>query len=85
MEIDRSMCRPDSVDQGVIHTYITGSGFLQHMVRIIMGTLIHVGEGKYHADKVADILAACDRAAAGPTAVSKGLALWSVEYDEDGI
>ncbi|AIQ49540.1 tRNA pseudouridine synthase A [Paenibacillus sp. FSL R7-0273] len=83
MEIDRSMCRPGSDDQGVIHTFITGSGFLQHMVRIIMGTLIQVGERKYHADKVADILAVCDRAAAGPTAVAKGLALWSVEYDED--
>lgn len=83
MEVDRSMCRPGSDDQGVIHTYITGSGFLQHMVRIIMGTLIQVGERKYQADKVADILAACNRAAAGPTAVAKGLALWSVEYDED--
>lgn len=47
MEVDRSMCRPSSSDQGVIHTYITGSGFLQHMVRIIMGTLIHVGKVKY--------------------------------------
>lgn len=82
MEIDRSMCRAGTGDQGVIHTYITGSGFLQHMVRIIMGTLIHVGEGKIQADSVADILAACDRSAAGPTAVAKGLALWSVEYDE---
>ncbi|MHA6534102.1 tRNA pseudouridine(38-40) synthase TruA [Paenibacillus sp. BAC0078] len=82
MEIDRSMCRSGSADQGVIHTYITGSGFLQHMVRIIMGTLIHVGEGKIRAEAVAGILAACDRAAAGPTAVAKGLALWSVEYDK---
>jgi len=81
MEVDRSMCRPGSSDQGVIHTFITGSGFLQHMVRIIMGTLINVGEGKCGADDVAVILAACDRAAAGPTAVAKGLALWNVEYD----
>ncbi|MNC79884.1 tRNA pseudouridine synthase A [compost metagenome] len=55
------------------------------MVRIIMGTLIQVGERKVQADKVADILAACDRAAAGPTAVAKGLALWSVEYDQDSL
>ncbi|MNI86943.1 tRNA pseudouridine synthase A [compost metagenome] len=85
IEIDPGMCRPGSDDQGVIHTFITGNGFLQHMVRIIMGTLIQVGEGKYPAAKVADILAACDRAAAGPTAVAKGLALWNVEYDEDWI
>ncbi|WP_410512468.1 tRNA pseudouridine(38-40) synthase TruA [Paenibacillus sp. BR2-3] len=81
MEVDRSMCRPGSSDQGVIHTFITGSGFLQHMVRIIMGTLIHVGEGKFQADNVAKILAACDRSLAGPTAIAKGLALWNVEYD----
>ncbi|MFP4978496.1 tRNA pseudouridine(38-40) synthase TruA [Paenibacillus sp. CN-4] len=81
MEVDRSMCRPGTEDQGVIHTFITGNGFLQHMVRIIMGTLIEVGEGKRRPEQVTDILAACDRAAAGPTAVSKGLALWSVEYD----
>ncbi|MDT3428530.1 tRNA pseudouridine38-40 synthase [Paenibacillus forsythiae] len=84
MEVDRSMCRPDSSDQGVIHTYITGSGFLQHMVRIIMGTLIQVGEGKRRPESMADILAACDRAAAGPTAVAKGLALWSVNYGDAG-
>ncbi|MEK4004218.1 tRNA pseudouridine(38-40) synthase TruA [Paenibacillus sp. FSL H3-0333] len=82
LEVDRSMCRPGSPDQGVIHTYITGSGFLQHMVRIIMGTLMQVGQGKISADRMPVILAACDRAVAGPTAVSKGLALWSVEYDE---
>ncbi|WNS42826.1 tRNA pseudouridine(38-40) synthase TruA [Paenibacillus sp. MMS20-IR301] len=82
LEIDRSMCRLGSADQGVVHTYITGNGFLQHMVRIIMGTLMQVGEGKISPTKVPGILAACDRAAAGPTAVAKGLALWSVEYDE---
>lgn len=82
MEVDRSMCRPGSNDQGVIHTFITGSGFLQHMVRIIMGTLINVGEGKCRAEDVALILAACDRAAAGPTAIATGLALWNVDYKD---
>ncbi|MNB67191.1 tRNA pseudouridine synthase A [compost metagenome] len=84
MEIDRSMCRPDSSDQGVIHTYITGSGFLQHMVRIIMGTLIQVGEGKRKQEDITGILAACNRAAAGPTAMAKGLALWNVSYEDPG-
>lgn len=81
MEIDRCMCRPGSDDQGVIHTFLTGSGFLQHMVRIIMGTLLEVGEGKRKPEDMASILAACDRSAAGPTAVAQGLTLWSVEYD----
>ncbi|WP_150275572.1 tRNA pseudouridine(38-40) synthase TruA [Paenibacillus tepidiphilus] len=82
IEVDLSLCRPGTRDQGVIHTFITGSGFLQHMVRIIMGTLMQVGEGKFDAHRMADILAACDRGAAGPTAVANGLALWSVEYED---
>ncbi|NMO97484.1 tRNA pseudouridine(38-40) synthase TruA [Paenibacillus lemnae] len=83
MEVDTSMCRTGNTrDQGVLHTYLTGSGFLQHMVRIIMGTLVEVGEGKRTPDSVRTILEARNRAAAGPTAVSKGLMLWDVEYDE---
>lgn len=81
MEIDRSKCRPGSRDQGIMHMYITGSGFLQHMVRIIMGTLMEVGEGKRSPESVKMALEAKNRAAAGPTAVSKGLMLWEVEYD----
>ncbi|KKO51428.1 tRNA pseudouridine(38-40) synthase TruA [Paenibacillus sp. DMB20] len=81
IEIDTSMCRPGSRDQGVLYAYLTGSGFLQHMVRIIMGTLMEVGEGKRTPESIKTILEAKNRAAAGPTAVSKGLMLWDVEYD----
>ncbi|MFE9279043.1 tRNA pseudouridine(38-40) synthase TruA [Paenibacillus glucanolyticus] len=83
-ERDTSMCRPGTRDQGVIHTYLSGNGFLQHMVRIIMGTLIEVGEGKRHPDDMKIILEAKNRAAAGPTAMGKGLMLWEVEYDITG-
>ncbi|CAM3086725.1 tRNA pseudouridine(38-40) synthase TruA [Paenibacillus sediminis] len=82
IEVDTSMSRAGTRDQGVLHTYITGNGFLQHMVRIIMGTLIQVGEGKRSPEDMLRILQAQDRSAAGPTAVSQGLMLWSVEYDE---
>ena len=85
MELDMSMCRPNSRDRGVIHTYLTGSGFLQHMVRIIMGTLMEVGEGKRSPESIQSVLEAKDRAAAGPTAVSKGLMLWNVEYDAESL
>ncbi|MOA56865.1 tRNA pseudouridine synthase A [compost metagenome] len=54
------------------------------MVRIIVGTLLQVGEGKRKPEDMKAILVAADRAAAGPTAESKGLMLWKVEY-EDGI
>ncbi|SMF69124.1 tRNA pseudouridine38-40 synthase [Paenibacillus uliginis N3/975] len=81
IETDTSMCRPGTRDQGIIHTYVTGSGFLQHMVRIIMGTLMEVGEGKRTPESISVILEAKNRATAGPTAMSTGLMLWDVEYD----
>lgn len=67
---------------GVFHICITGNGFLYNMVRIIVGTLLEVGEGKRHPDDMGRILAACNRKAAGPTAPPQGLCLWSVEYND---
>ncbi len=59
---------------------IAAWAFLRHMVRIIMGTLIEVGEGKLTPEKVRGILAGRDRQAAGPTAPACGLILWEVQY-----
>lgn len=67
--------------RGIIHLYVTGTGFLYNMVRIIAGTLIQVGEGKRTAEDMGFILAARNRAKAGPTAVPQGLSLWDVVYD----
>ncbi len=66
----------------LLHLYISGSGFLYNMVRIIAGTLIQVGEGKRCPEHMAHILAAQDRQVAGPTARAAGLSLLSVEYGE---
>ena len=55
--------------------------FLHHQVRIMVGTLELVGAGKWRADDVAAVLAARDRAAAGPTAPAHGLYLVGVDYD----
>nr|WP_255570844.1 tRNA pseudouridine(38-40) synthase TruA [Cohnella sp. CFH 77786] len=68
--------------RGVFHFYVTGNGFLYNMVRIIVGTILQVGERKRAPEEVASILAARDRAQAGPTAMPHGLTLWEVEYDE---
>jgi tRNA pseudouridine38-40 synthase len=57
--------------------------FLHHQVRNMVGTLKLVGEGTWRPDQVADALAACDRAAAGPTAPAHGLCLIAVRYDAD--
>ncbi len=59
---------------------IRGNGFLYNMVRIIAGTLIHVGTGLYQPEDVERIIAAKDRSKAGPTAPAKGLRLVEIEY-----
>ena len=58
---------------------VTGNGFLYNMVRIIAGTLIEVGQGKYPPDRLKQMLEARDRQAAGPTAPAKGLCLMKYE------
>lgn len=60
---------------------IAGDGFLRHMVRNIVGTLIEVGRGKIPAGSIPDILLARDRSAAGTTAPAKGLFLAGVFYN----
>ena len=59
---------------------VCGNGFLYNMVRIIAGTLMEVGEGKRAPEDMERILAACDRAAAGPTAPAQGLMLMRYEF-----
>lgn len=59
---------------------ISGTGFLHNMIRIIAGTLIDVGRGKLSPEAIPDILAARDRAAAGPTFTPEGLCLMWVRY-----
>jgi tRNA pseudouridine38-40 synthase len=59
---------------------IRGSGFLHHMVRNIVGTLIEVGLQKIPPDAILRILEGRDRALAGPTAPACGLSLVKVEY-----
>lgn len=59
---------------------ITGSGFLKHMVRNIVGTLADVGLGKCPPERVGEILSLRDRTLAGPTAPPHGLFLWEVRY-----
>lgn len=61
---------------------VTGNGFLYNMVRIIAGTLLEIGGGKYPAEHMREILEARDRSAAGPTAVAKGLVLMEILYPD---
>jgi len=59
---------------------VRGNGFLHHMVRNLVGTMLDVGRGHLPLDEIPRILAARSRSAAGPTAPSRGLYLVSVEY-----
>ena len=59
---------------------IEGDGFLRHMVRNIVGTLVEVGAGRWPASALTEILAARDRARAGRTAPAQGLFLVRVLY-----
>jgi tRNA pseudouridine38-40 synthase len=54
--------------------------FLQHQVRSMVGSLIHVGEGKWSADDLATALAARDRTRCGQVAPPHGLYLVRVDY-----
>ena len=59
---------------------VRGNGFLHHMVRNLVGTMVEVGRGRLKVDEIPVIIAARSRAAAGPTAPARGLFLHSVEY-----
>lgn len=58
-----------------------GNGFLHHMVRILMGTLVEIGMGKRNPEEIPEILAAKSREQAGMLMPSKGLMLMEVYYE----
>ncbi len=60
---------------------VTADGFLYNMVRIMVGTLLYVNEGKISADEIPQIIESMDRSRAGKTAAAHGLYLNKVNYD----
>jgi len=68
-------------DEPFIQMDIKGSGFMYHMVRIIAGTLIEIGQKKRPPVSMKDIIASKDRERAGVTAPAKGLMMVAVYYD----
>ncbi|MCM1268818.1 MAG: tRNA pseudouridine(38-40) synthase TruA [Bacteroidales bacterium] len=64
---------------------VRGRGFLYNMVRIIAGTLMEAGRGQIPPERVGEILLACDRQAAGPTAPACGLTLIGYEFLEKPV
>jgi tRNA pseudouridine38-40 synthase len=85
--IERADIADATTEEGdrVLTVTVTGTGFLRHMVRNIVGTLVEVGRGRWPADEFARLMAAKDRAEAGRTAPPQGLFLVSVTYEVDGV
>ena len=63
-----------------LHVTATARSFLHHQVRSMVGSLVHVGEGKWSAEYLVAALAARDRARCGQVAPPQGLYLVRVEY-----
>jgi tRNA pseudouridine38-40 synthase len=66
----------------LVEIEVTGDGFLRHMVRNIVGTVVDVGQRRRSVDSVTAVLAGRDRKRAGPTAPAHGLFLVRVDYDD---
>lgn len=66
----------------LLHIDVHGSGFLRNMVRMLVGTLVQIGQGKRPADDLLRLLARAPGVRCGPTAPPQGLCLMSVDYPE---
>ncbi len=67
---------------GLLIYRVCGSGFLHHMVRNLVGTMVDIGRGSLNLEDLPRILASRDRSQAGPTAPAGGLYLVQVDYSE---
>ncbi|MBP7053347.1 MAG: tRNA pseudouridine(38-40) synthase TruA [Phycisphaerae bacterium] len=70
-------------DPDTITIDLEGDGFLHHMARILVGTLVDVGRGHWRPVDMTEMLAARDRQAAGHLAPAAGLCLEWIRYRQD--
>lgn len=68
-------------EKGVMEITFKGDGFLQHMIRILVGTLVEIGEGKRNAEALPAVLESKNRSLAGFTAPPQGLTLLHISYE----
>ncbi len=77
--LQAELCEPGP---GLVHLVFEANGFLRHMVRNLVGTLVDVGTGKISLEGLEKILEAGDRARAGVKAPATGLFLVEVRYED---
>jgi len=78
----RASIRNHNPQSALLVYEIAGDGFLRHMVRAIVGTLVEIGRGRRPVEWMTAVLSSRDRAAAGQTAPALGLFLARVGYDD---
>lgn len=84
-ECFRASCaETEQFGRSLIAIDLAANGFLRHMVRAIVGTLLLIGRRKLMVEQMERILVSRDRAQAGPTAPPHGLYLMSVTYPAQG-
>ncbi len=74
-------CRVQSIEEGHLSIDVSGAGFLWNMVRIIAGTLLEVGRGKFTPEEILGIIESGERRRAGKTLPAHGLFLEWVSFD----
>lgn len=80
----RALFQVDIVDEGeVLHLDFRGGGFLKNMIRMLVGTLVQVGQGKRSIDDIPKLLQRDPQQRSGPTAPPHGLCLMEVWLDDD--
>ena len=70
-------------EEGEGYFVFAADGFLTHMARNLVGTLLEIARGRMEPQRVEEILERGDRRLAGPTAPAHGLILWDVRYPND--
>lgn len=79
----RTIYEAELVESGEeMYFRFVGSGFLYNQVRIMVGTLLEIGRGKYEPHEIERMLDEKDRRSAGITAPPHGLYLWNVNYEK---
>ncbi|WP_404457082.1 tRNA pseudouridine(38-40) synthase TruA [Oceanobacillus kapialis] len=81
---ERTLFQVSCEKQGAELEFIfRGSGFLYNMVRIIVGVLLDIGQGRRNPEDIKTLLAQKDRRLVGETIPPQGLYLWNVVYEEE--